>query len=419
MASSSRSKKSKRLAELDDTSRQAIGQRLLRCRIRLALRKPFLASALMRLPVRETYQVSWCKTAATDGYHIFFNPQWINELSDKEIRGVLAHEILHVLFTHSERRSDREPLMWNYACDFAINALLIAQGFKLPEGGLYYPKFSGMTSEQIYEVLKSKPAMQAFVNSIARNSGPDDAEADLIPDIGDDVLDTDDPRIRPYKSPDAPDAQQLNELREELRHEAMEKLKGDSSSNFRTETREEEKRRIDWRALLRIWLSDRIKGDWSSYPFAKKHIHRGVFMPSLNMAVPAHVVFAVDTSGSMDDAVIARIYGEIRHFREVFPCRLSVVQIDTQVRHVTEFDAMDSLQSWASLNVHGRGGTDFRPAFEWVDKNAPGSVILYATDGYGAFPKGKVSSPVIWLLTDRNFDRKKVPFGETLYACES
>ncbi|MFN9910790.1 MAG: DUF2201 family putative metallopeptidase, partial [bacterium] len=48
----------------------------------------------MRLPVREVTQSSWCTTAATDGYHLFYNPAWVAGLADAELRGLLAHEVL-------------------------------------------------------------------------------------------------------------------------------------------------------------------------------------------------------------------------------------------------------------------------------------------------------------------------------------
>ena len=44
--------------------RQDVTQRVLRARIRLALQQPFLATAVMRLPVREVYELAWCPTAA-------------------------------------------------------------------------------------------------------------------------------------------------------------------------------------------------------------------------------------------------------------------------------------------------------------------------------------------------------------------
>lgn len=123
--------------------RARVAERVLRGRIRLALSQPFLATALMRLPVREVTQSSWCTTAATDGYHLFYNPAWVAGLADAELRGVLAHEVLHVLFAHGQRRGGRTAQRWNVACDFAINLLLVEQGFRLPEGGLIAKRWQG------------------------------------------------------------------------------------------------------------------------------------------------------------------------------------------------------------------------------------------------------------------------------------
>ena len=104
-----------------------VEKKILKARIALSLRQPFLASAIMRLPIKDATVYSWCQTMATDGYHIFFNSNWVSNLSQSELRGVLAHEVLHVIFQHSSRRLNRDPIVWNIAADHAINLLLIEQ----------------------------------------------------------------------------------------------------------------------------------------------------------------------------------------------------------------------------------------------------------------------------------------------------
>ena len=106
------------------SSQVDVESKVLKARIALALRQPFLASAIMRLPIKDATLYSWCPTMATDGYHIFFNATWVESLTITEIRGVLAHEVLHVIFQHGLRRSHREPILWNIAADHAINLLL-------------------------------------------------------------------------------------------------------------------------------------------------------------------------------------------------------------------------------------------------------------------------------------------------------
>lgn len=392
---------------------EEVNQRVLRARIRLALSQPFLASAVMRLPIRAVHGAMWCRTAATDGYHIFYNPNWITTLSDAEMRGLLAHEILHVLFAHGDRRQEREAQTWNLACDYAINQLLLQQGFELPSGGLWSDSFQHMTAEAIYAKLEgADEAMRSVLHDKGKTKPQQNDQGNsAVPMIGADLLPAEDASVRPHRTQDAPDPEQLDALRRELRDSAMQAMQGTAQGSFRGECRAHEKGRVDWRSLLRSWLYERIKGDWSSYPFSKRYLHRGLYMPSAHMMAPGHVVFAIDTSGSMADDMLSRIFAELRMFRETFPCRLTVLQADAAIQERREYDAMDGADIPKVNSVVGRGGTDFRPVFEWVEREAPQALVLYATDGYGSFPDRSPSTPTIWLLTSNHVDSKRVPFG--------
>jgi predicted metal-dependent peptidase len=136
---------------------ETLAEALQRARIRLALSRPFLASAVLRLPLVAVDNGDWCPTAATDGYHVFYNPEWIGRLDAGSLRGLLAHEVLHVVFAHGERRQHRDHKRWNIACDHAINLLLLEQGFRLPRDGFADLSFRGLSAEQIYQRLPAQP----------------------------------------------------------------------------------------------------------------------------------------------------------------------------------------------------------------------------------------------------------------------
>ena len=389
-----------------------IGSRLLKARIQLSLRQPFLASALMRLPIRDVTGMSWCPTMATDGYHIFFNSDWVKSITDPELRGVIAHELLHVLFNHSTRCGSRETIKWNIACDYAINLLLVEQGFLLPASGLMSREFVGLPAEEIYNRLldsRKKPERSKSVNG-QRNT--DDAPGVLTEAEGD-ILAPDDPRVIGVVGNSDMDAQERADLIATLRSDAKEKLQGNSGAWFRSECNSADSAKIDWRSLLRQWLFDRIRTDWSLWPPSKKHIHRGFIFPSIGVEAPGMLIFAVDTSASMSNEELSLIFSEIRSFRETFPCKLTVLQADTNVRSVVEFEAMDGSEFPERVKVVGRGGTDFRPVFDWIENNASGSpsALVYATDGYGSFPKSNTGFPVIWIRTRIALAESKFPFG--------
>jgi len=76
------------------------------------------------------------QTATVDGKTLRYNPLFIDSLSDPQLRGLLAHEVLHCAAGHCWRRDGRDFSRWNLACDKAINHHVIAAGFTLPEGAI-------------------------------------------------------------------------------------------------------------------------------------------------------------------------------------------------------------------------------------------------------------------------------------------
>ena len=126
------------------------------------LRHPFLAAAVARLPMVDAANSPWCATAATDGYHIVVNADFFAGLSDAEAEFVLAHELLHCVLGHADRRRERVPELWNVATDFATNQLLVDAGFTLPRVGLFNQAFRGQSAEAIYDGLADRAGLSGM-----------------------------------------------------------------------------------------------------------------------------------------------------------------------------------------------------------------------------------------------------------------
>jgi predicted metal-dependent peptidase len=82
---------------------------------------------------------------------IYVNPH--AGLDDEEARFVLAHELLHAGLRHDLRRQGRDPFLWNVACDYVINGWLVQMQLgHMPERGcLHDPSLDGLSAEEVYD----------------------------------------------------------------------------------------------------------------------------------------------------------------------------------------------------------------------------------------------------------------------------
>lgn len=112
------------------------------------------------------------KTAATDGIHLFMDPDFFASLTEKQILFILCHEVMHCALLHTSRIGGRDHETWNRAGDYEINILLAddniisADEVKSELNGLIDEKYRNMNAEQIYETL---PISQTSQNNQGKN----------------------------------------------------------------------------------------------------------------------------------------------------------------------------------------------------------------------------------------------------------
>lgn len=123
--------------------------RIMRMRTALVMSSPFYGLLAVRLKVKEDASY---ETAATDGKHFFYNPAYIAGMSDAKLRGLIGHETLHCTNGHCWRQGTRNHRLWNIACDYAIDQILVRGGFDVPNA-LVNPDWNGLSAEEIYAKL--------------------------------------------------------------------------------------------------------------------------------------------------------------------------------------------------------------------------------------------------------------------------
>jgi predicted metal-dependent peptidase len=82
---------------------------------------------------------------------IYINPA--AALTAGECKFVMAHEFLHAGLRHDERAGGRDPYLWNVACDYVINDWLAQMEIgDMPRTGLLHDKeLRGLSAESVYD----------------------------------------------------------------------------------------------------------------------------------------------------------------------------------------------------------------------------------------------------------------------------
>ena len=92
-------------------------------------------------------------TAGTDGKNIYYNPNFIESITDDQQTFIFAHEICHIAFDHIFRSEGKNKDLWNIATDSVVNAFLKQDGLPIVEGGVDIPEAINYDAEEMYKKL--------------------------------------------------------------------------------------------------------------------------------------------------------------------------------------------------------------------------------------------------------------------------
>ena len=409
-------------------------QKLTRARTQLLLNQPFFGTLCLRLKLIE----GAVPTMATDGRRIVYDPAFASSLQPEELQAVLAHEVLHCALGHHCRRGQRDPSLWNEAADLAINPILVKNGFTLPAGALIDPAFDNLSAEEIYSRRLQKNSNGSSTQTELPQSsgggngqdGPQPTPSQPPPESSlDNQLDNQSVPKTGTKSPrpggfgevldatgeDGRAASEAEKSRQQhewsiAAEQAMRSAKacGREAANVDRPLNESRRSKRDWRTILRDFVAATTPSDYRWTPPNRRYIASGLYLPSVERSGTGAMVIAVDTSGSIGEDELEQFAGEISTIAEdAQPEAIHVIYCDAAVQTWQEFGPSEPIQ----LDPKGGGGTDFRPAFQWVKENQiEPACMVYLTDlcchSYPEPPE----YPVLW-VTD---SRRTAPFGETL-----
>ena len=193
-----------------------------------------------------------------------------------------------------------------------------------------------------------------------------------------------------FREPELEEGETLEEF-DESNEEAIKKIifedkinetkgiHGTGSSRFARGDLDRESNHVPFAEHLRDWFKNRTDEGYDR-PFCSKSYHRhGIIRRARGSNVAREIVFLVDTSASNVNKMGPMLDKIQRVFDEFQPRITHVVPCDTKVTETHEVMAGGCIPQ----NLRGGGGTRFKPAFDWVEENAPtADGIIYLTDGY-------------------------------------
>lgn len=316
-------------------------------------------------------------TAATDGKHIWFNPDFLLSLTPPQQLFLLLHETLHCAYMHMLRGEGLDPEKFNRAADYVINDQLIMRGFEMPECGLYDPQYRDMSAEQIYKLLPDNPPPPPNSSGGSGGSDPAGGNSKGPGDFGTDLRSP----VGGEGGVSKEDAEaDMNEIL--VRAQLQSKMSGDKPGSIPGEIEIFINQLLDpklpWYRILHKYMNQFDKTNHSfrkpNRRFFPKHI-----LPSAHGEVLQEVAFAVDASLSVSDDDFLRFISEIHGImRRLKPKRIRLLQFDSRVRQV---DTIKSTNELSKVEFKGRGGTKIGPVLSWAEENNPTLLIIFS-DGH-------------------------------------
>ncbi len=348
--------------------------------------------------------------AGTDGKQIYYYPDFLIDLYQQDVKlsnRLYLHMVLHCIYRHVFRIENRNRRIWDLACDIAVDAItdgLHYSSIKMRIPAMrdsYYRELKQnckiLTADLIYSYIEKQDYLPEKLTAMENQFRLDDHS------------------FWYHNSNDKKTTMQNQNKWEDISNqmqtsmETMEKGAGQENENMLQTIDAENRPRYDYKEFLRkfaVYREDmEVDPDTFDYSFYTYGLSLYGNMPLIEPLEQKEVkkiqdfVIAIDTSYSCSEEQVRNFLQEtcqILFTTESFfkKVNIRVIQCDNKIQKDDTIYNEEEMKDYINhLTIQGRGGTDFRPVFEYVnsliEKNELTNLkgLLYFTDGRGKFPK--------------------------------
>lgn len=441
-----------RTQEMAETAErlQAIGSSILRAaRDELYLGMRFLDVALSSF----SYQMDGSIHGfGTDGREIYFQPQMLGGLyKENRIlvnRGYL-HMVFHCTFRHfawrgagrnigagysaGENNADSEKTieerLRDLSCDIAVEHIIDGMNYRSI-------RFSrSLLRRETYRLLEKEGKTLNAQRVYKILSGWNLSEKDFV--NLEQEFRTDDHKYWESKKPDQKPNPMLSRKWGEINDgietdlETFSQEAGERDGDFLEQIKTENRSKYDYREFLRKFAvfheEMAVDDDSFDYNFYTYGLRLYGNMPLIEPLESKEVkkveefVIVIDTSMSCSGELVRKFleetYGVLSENESFFTkINVHIIQCDEKVHTDKKITSQEEMKDYMEhLELYGDGGTDFRPAFEWVGRlleqhefhNLKG--LIYFTDGFGIYPQKMPSYKTAFVFMQDNYRDVDVP----------
>ncbi len=370
---------------------------------RLMTRAPFYGHVISGVLRVEDPSVPSITISATGGRALCMrvNPDWWRREArdpDRQV-GLVQHQVLHIVLGHvlRERGFLHRAVFW-VAADLVVNQYLDERALGPDDitlrrlAALNLPPGEGVGA--YYDLL-----LKALAPAAGEGEGDDarpTAALEAILKDGDPALDQH-VGWRAFTEQTAAEQRIVEQAIDDAIRRSARRTPRQMQARLpaairrRIEAATTEAPTVDWRRVLALFAGA------SRRTFIQNTLRRPSkrygTTPGIKVRRRHRVVVAVDTSGSMTDALIARVFAEIHHLYRR-GAEVTVLECDAAVHAAWPY------RGTPPTAVGGGGGTAFDPAIEWANARPQRpDALIYLTDGYAARPAVTPRMPTLWIIT--------------------
>ena len=344
-------------------------------------------------------------TAYTNFRDIVFGYEFVETLTDEEIRGLFIHELYHIGYMHAANylwMHERNPKLANVVWDYRINGQIVAEnrvdGFaKLPDGALYDSKYDGMLEGEIWKLLYEEEEEEEEGGAGGDTKSPTDDEGSA------EQGSMDEHDVEAFQKLSKEEQHELtNDIQEAIRQGLLAAEKAGKGGNKTLEELVEVV--IPWEDIIQEWFVDTCSGgeDGTFRVPNRKYMPINIIRPSRIQDKLNDIVISIDTSGSVQSEQLTKFMSVVRNIIETLAINnVHVIYWDTEVRshEVYGETAIPLSELVNTTKPKGGGGTNVTCVPEYIEQNniqAEGVVVL--TDGYLWGGWGTWTMPVLWAV---------------------